>query len=135
MRKLGLRGRVTRLRSHTTKHLKSNGTWVTRGGVALPGEAGRAATVGVLQMSRSLLGGGERRGMAPQNEQPTHAHVEAGRREEPRWCVVCRGQEAGGGEAEWGALSGVEATPSPGNQSPERSCARSCRCAGGRTGG
>ena len=59
MRKLGLRGRVTRLRSHTTKHLKSNGTWVTRGGVALPGEAGRAATVGVLQRSRSLLGGGE----------------------------------------------------------------------------
>lgn len=101
----------------------------------LPREVGRADTVGVLQMSRSLLGGGERRGRTPQREQPTNAHVEAGRREEPRWCVVCRAQEAGGGEAEWGALSGVEATPGPGNQSPERSCASSCRCVGGRTGG
>lgn len=107
-----------------------------RGGVALPREAGRGATVRVLQMSRRLLaGGGERRGRAPQREQPTQAHVKAGRREEPRWCAVCRGQGAGGGEAEWGALSGVEVTPGPGNQSPKRSCAGSCRCAGGRTWG
>ena len=47
---------------------------------------------------------------------------------------MCSGQGTGG-EAEWGALRGLEVTPGPRNQSPGRSCASSCRCAGGRTGG
>ena len=81
-------------------------------------------------MSRSLLGEGSG-GEGQPKRTATHAHVKAGGRERPAGA-----QRAGGwGEAEWGALSGLEVTPGPRNQSPGRSCASSCRCAGGRTVG